>query len=43
MSGRHPNWLEDKLSGTDMLVLREARGWEKPSDHVPILATLTCR
>ena len=23
----------------DMLVLREARGWEKPSDHVPVMAT----
>ena len=24
---------------TDMLVLREARGWVKPSDHVPVMAS----
>ena len=22
----------------DITVLREARGWEKPSDHVPVIA-----
>ena len=33
-------WSSPKLSGnlTDMLILREARGWEKPSDHIPIMA-----
>lgn len=29
--------LAEKLSG--ITVLREARGWEKPSDHVPVIAT----
>lgn len=29
--------LAQKL--TDLMVLREARGWEKPSDHVPVMAT----
>ncbi len=29
--------LDDKLLG--VRVLREARGWEKPSDHVPVIAT----
>jgi len=29
--------LAEKL--TDLAVLREARGWEKPSDHVPVTAT----
>lgn len=24
---------------TDVTVLREARGWERPSDHVPVIAT----
>jgi len=28
--------LEPMLS--DITVLREARGWEKPSDHVPVIA-----
>jgi exodeoxyribonuclease-3 len=23
---------------SDITVLREARGWEKPSDHVPVIA-----
>lgn len=27
----------DRLSGVE--VLREARGWEKPSDHAPVIAT----
>ena len=26
----------------DISVLREARGWEKPSDHVPIIARFSC-
>lgn len=29
--------LAENLS--DIMVLREARGWEKPSDHVPVMAT----
>ena len=29
--------LAEKL--TDLMVLREARGWEKPSDHVPVMAS----
>jgi len=29
--------LSEKLR--DIMVLREARGWEKPSDHVPVIAT----
>ncbi|MFY8152893.1 MAG: exodeoxyribonuclease III, partial [Hyphomicrobiales bacterium] len=24
----------------DVTFLREARGWERPSDHVPVTATL---
>lgn len=31
-----PN-LAPKLSGID--ILRDARGWERPSDHVPVIAT----
>ena len=30
--------LAERLKGIE--VLREARGWERPSDHVPVLATL---
>jgi exodeoxyribonuclease-3 len=30
--------LGDKLSGVE--ILREARGWERPSDHVPVSVTL---
>ena len=29
--------LDGRLLGVE--VLREARGWERPSDHVPIKAT----
>ena len=29
--------LQERLTGID--VLRAARGWEKPSDHVPVIAT----
>jgi len=25
---------------TEARVLREARGWERPSDHVPVMVTL---
>lgn len=34
-------WGHSALSETlsDIQVLREARGWEKPSDHVPVIAT----
>jgi exodeoxyribonuclease-3 len=28
--------FEDRLAGIE--VLREARGWERPSDHVPVIA-----
>ena len=31
--------LAEHLS--DMMILREARGWEKPSDHVPVMATFS--
>ena len=30
--------LAPKISGVD--IVREARGWEKPSDHVPVIVTL---
>lgn len=30
--------LAERLAG--LQVVREARGWEKPSDHVPVIATL---
>jgi exodeoxyribonuclease-3 len=30
--------LANRLSGVE--ILREARGWEQPSDHVPVMATL---
>ncbi len=35
-------WLSDDIAPTlkSTCILREARGWEKPSDHVPVLATL---
>lgn len=34
-------WASPALDGTaaGMRVLRPARGWEKPSDHVPVIAT----
>ncbi len=35
-------WLSESLSPhlTGMKVLRESRGWERPSDHVPVMAHL---
>lgn len=35
-------WAAPQLAErmTDLAVLKAARGWEKPSDHVPVLATL---
>jgi len=35
-------WLSDGLRPTlrDLSFLREARGWERPSDHVPVTVTL---
>ncbi len=35
-------WLSPDLAGDlgDVAVFREARGWDKPSDHVPVMATL---
>ncbi len=35
-------WLSDDIgdAATDINFLREARGWERPSDHVPVIATL---
>ncbi len=35
-------WTSENLAAliSDVIVLREARGWDRPSDHVPILATL---
>ncbi len=35
-------WLNPALSGccTRTEVLREARGWERPSDHVPVIAEI---
>lgn len=35
-------WLSDALKPTlrDLTFLREARGWERPSDHVPVTVTL---
>ena len=40
--GRHLDhiWSSANLSGrlTGVEVLREARGWERPSDHVPVIA-----
>ena len=35
-------WISRDLDGTvaDIQVVKEARGWERPSDHVPVLATL---
>ena len=34
-------WSSPKIASnlSDMMVLREARGWLKPSDHVPVMAT----
>jgi exodeoxyribonuclease-3 len=35
-------WLDPRINvaGSRIEVLREARGWERPSDHVPLVATL---
>jgi exodeoxyribonuclease III len=35
-------WLSPSLAGAvrDVEVLREARGWDRPSDHAPVLARL---
>ena len=35
-------WVSQDLGGavTAIQVVQEARGWERPSDHVPVLATL---
>jgi len=35
-------WLSPALGGacSSVEVIKDARNWEKPSDHVPILATL---
>ena len=35
-------WLSDELKPAlrDLTFLREARGWERPSDHVPVTVTL---
>ena len=35
-------WLSDALTPSlrDVTFLREARGWERPSDHVPVTVTL---
>lgn len=35
-------WISPALDGktTGLTILRDARGWEKPSDHVPILVDL---
>ena len=35
-------WMDEGLatSCTDARVIRDARGWERPSDHAPIIATL---
>ena len=35
-------WTSKMLTNSfkDLKVLREARGWDKPSDHVPVVLTL---
>jgi exodeoxyribonuclease III len=35
-------WLSPALAGevADIRIAKEARGWEAPSDHVPVTATL---
>ena len=35
-------WLSEKLAPAlaGMRVFREARGWERPSDHVPVIVDL---
>ena len=35
-------WVSPSLAGavSEMRVLRDARGWERPSDHVPVMARL---
>ena len=36
-------WVGRALKGavSGHTIVREARGWKKPSDHVPVLATIT--
>ena len=36
-------WLSPDLGKTlsSSAIMREARGWEKPSDHVPVTVTLS--
>jgi exodeoxyribonuclease-3 len=36
-------WLSPALAGsaTAVSVVRDARGWERPSDHAPVIATLS--
>ncbi len=36
-------WTSENIStlATDIKIIREARGWERPSDHVPVVATFT--
>jgi exodeoxyribonuclease-3 len=38
-------WTSANLSSrvTDIKIVRDARGWERPSDHVPIVATFSSR
>ena len=35
-------WLDEALAGkcSGIEVVRQARGWERPSDHAPVIATL---
>jgi exodeoxyribonuclease-3 len=35
-------WVSQGLNGavSDHVILRELRGWSKPSDHVPVMATI---
>ena len=35
-------WVSEKLRGTmaGMEIIKDARGWERPSDHVPVIAHL---
>lgn len=35
-------WVSESLGGalSGMKILKDCRGWERPSDHVPVLATL---
>ncbi len=36
-------WISPDLDGTvrGIEVVKEARGWERPSDHAPVIATLS--